>query len=55
MKNLGLETLRVYGAGDNLAIVTARKGLDPRRGFASAATGGYSAIRNISGGLKVVF
>jgi len=55
MKKLGLESLRVYCAGDNLAIVTARKGLDPRRGFASAATGGYSAIRNISGGLKVVF
>ena len=55
MKKLGLESLRVYCAGDNLAIVTARKGLDPRRGFASASTGGYSAIRNISGGLKVVF
>lgn len=55
MKKLGLQSLRVYAAGDNIAIVTARRGLDPRRGFAAASTGGYSAIRNISGGLKVVF
>lgn len=55
VKKLGLQSLRVYAAGDNLALITNRKGLDPRRGFAFAETAGYSAIRNISGGLKVVF
>lgn len=55
MKKLGITSLRVYAAGDNLAIITARKGLDPRRSFTAAATGGYSTTRNISGGLKVVF
>lgn len=55
VKKLGLQSLRVYAAGDNLALITNRKGLDPRRGFTFAETAGYSAIRNISGGLKVVF
>ena len=55
MKKLGITSLRVYAAGDNLAIITARKGLDPRRSLTAAATGGYSTTRNISGGLKVVF
>ncbi len=54
-KKIGIESLRVYGAADNVALWSARKGLDPRMGFTSANTGDYSIIRNISGGLKVVF
>jgi hypothetical protein len=53
---LGLESLRIYAAGDNIALWSRRKGLDPRNGFGwleSNVT--YSAVRNISGGLRVVF
>ncbi len=54
-KKIGIESIRVYGAADNVALWSARKGLDPRMSFVSAGTGDYSIIRNISGGLKVVF
>ncbi len=54
-KKIGIESIRVYGAADNVALWSARKGLDPRMGFTSSGSGDYSIIRNISGGLKVVF
>lgn len=52
--------LRIYVAGDNLALVSARKGLDPRArlGSGSSTTSGnygYSAMRNISGGITINF
>lgn len=54
---LGLESVRFYCAGDNLALWTKRKGLDPRNGLAGYLNSNlyYSAIRNISGGIRVVF
>ena len=53
---LGIESVRVYGSADNVALFAKRKGLDPRQGFGlSEAAPGYSAIRTISGGIKVVF
>ena len=55
VKKLGLESLRVYGVADNLAIWSARKGLDPRQSYISGVNTTYSAVRNISGGVKVVF
>ncbi len=54
-KKIGIESLRVYGSADNVALWSARKGLDPRMSFVSAGSGDYSIIRTISGGLKVVF
>lgn len=55
-KKFGFETIRVYGAADNVAILTKRKGLDPRMTlYGSSSQGTYSLIRNISGGLRVVF
>ncbi len=54
-KKIGIESIRVYGAADNVALWSARKGLDPRMGFTSSGSGDYSIIRSISGGLKVVF
>lgn len=54
-KKFGVETLRVYGAADNLALWSARKGLDPRQGYYQATTSTYTAMRCISGGIKVVF
>jgi TonB-linked SusC/RagA family outer membrane protein len=54
-RKLGIETIRVYGAADNVALWTKRKGLDPRIGFGATSTGSYSALRNISGGIRVQF
>jgi len=57
VRKLGIESLRVYGAADNVALWTKRKGLDPRMTFygSTGAAPIYSLIRNFSGGLKVVF
>ncbi len=57
VSRIGLESVRVYCAGENLALWTKRRGLDPRNSFAGALNSNlyYSAIRNISGGIRVVF
>ena len=47
--------LRVYVAADNVALFSARKGLDPRQSFTSATTSLYTPIRTISGGISVTF
>ena len=52
---LGLNSIRIYGAADNVALFTARKGLDPRKGTTSVNASTYSALRTISGGIKVTF
>lgn len=54
-RSIGIESLRLYGAADNVAIFSARKGLDPRQSFTSATTSLYTALRTISFGLKVSF
>lgn len=55
VKKLGLTKLRVYFAGDNLGLLSARKGFDPRQGYISSTPNTYSAIRTISGGISVAF
>ena len=57
-----LTNVRVYVTGDNLALWTKRKGLDPRRSLAmgvSTLSGGYSdtyaGLKTISGGISVTF
>ena len=55
VKNLGLTKIRVYFSGDNLALLTARKGLDPRQSYISASVSTYTAIRTLSGGISVAF
>lgn len=52
---LGIESLRIYGAADNVALFAARKGLDPRQGYVSSTTSTYGALRSISGGIKLTF
>ena len=54
-RKLGLTSVRVYGAADNVAVFSARKGLDPRQGYTAADNTMYSALRTISGGIKVTF
>lgn len=62
-RKIGVESLRIYCAGDNLAVLTARKGVDPRfsMGLGSMTsgtglnTGYYSSMRTITGGLTLTF
>ena len=62
-RKLGLGSLRIYAAGENLAVLTARKGIDPRfsMGIGSYTSGSglnsgsYSAMRNITGGVTLTF
>lgn len=58
-----LGALRVYVAGENLGVLTARKGIDPRfsMGLGSYTSGSglnsghYSAMRNVSAGITLTF
>lgn len=60
---LGVSSLRVYVAGENLFLLTKRQGLDPRFNFgtgsmtsgAGLASGGYAAMRTITAGITLKF
>jgi hypothetical protein len=60
---LEVESLRIYVAGDNLAVVSARKGVDPRysMGLGSLTSGSglnsgsYSAMRTVTAGVTLTF
>ena len=55
MRAIGLNSVRIYGAADNVALFTARQGLDARQATMSSNASRYSALRTISGGIKVTF
>ena len=50
-----LTSLRVYFSGDNLYLWAKRKGLDPRQSYTSSYAGSYSAMRCLSGGIRLEF
>ena len=53
-----IDTVRLYCSADNLALWSARKGLDPRTSVFSAAGGYntvYTALRTITGGIRLTF
>ena len=60
---IGIESLRVYVAGENMFVLSARKGLDPRFSFGLGsytggtgyASGNYSAMRTITAGISLSF
>ena len=62
-RRLGINSFRVYFAGENLFMLSARKGMDPRYSFGiggyssgtGMASGSYSALRTITGGLTLSF
>ena len=54
-QQIKIDGIRVYCSGDNLALFAARKGLDPRMGVISSQNKYYSALRSITGGVKVTF
>ena len=55
LRGMGISSLRVYGVADNLALLTARKGMDPRKGFSSTSSATYGALRTFSAGVKLTF
>jgi hypothetical protein len=56
ISKLQLTKLRVYVAGQNLALWSARKGLDPRYSYEGTEyINTYAPARNISGGIQVTF
>ena len=63
VNKLNMSAIRVYVAGENLAVLSARQGLDPRfttgtgsmTGGSGKNTGYYSAMRSIVGGVSVKF
>jgi len=54
-KKFAISSLRIYGAAENVALWSKRKGLDPRQGFMSSNNSTYSPIRAISGGIRLEF
>ncbi len=52
---LGLESVRIYGAAENVFLWSARKGLDPRQGYVSSDAATYTGSRAISGGIHIEF
>ena len=53
-RKLQIDGIRLYFVADNVALLTARKGLDPRQGYV-ASDNVYSPIRTISGGISLNF
>ena len=63
VSKMGIAGARVFVAGDNLAVIAARKGIDPRysMGLGSLTSGSglnsgsYSAMRTIAAGVSITF
>ena len=55
LNKIKVKALRIYCAADNVALLSARKGLDPRQSYTSATTALYTPIRTVSGGLTLTF
>jgi len=59
----GISSLRVYVAGENLGVISARKGMDPRFSVGTgsyvygsgSATNYYAMMRSITAGLTITF
>ena len=60
-KKMNIDGLRIYFAGDNLAVLVARQGIDPRNsmGLNSVTTASgnssYAPMRTITGGVTLTF
>lgn len=52
---IGFSTIRVYALGDNLGLLTKRKGMDPQQSIAGTADYTYVPTRTISFGLNLTF
>ena len=63
LSKANISGIRIYVAGDNLAVFSARKGVDPRYSMGLGSlisgsglnSGSYSAMRTITGGITLTF
>ena len=55
LKKSPISKVRIYLAGDNLWLKSARKGFDPRQSFSGSTGYIYSALATYSVGLNIVF
>ena len=55
VKNLGLTALKVYASGENLFMLTKRKGLNPQEAFNGTTSNVYLPSRVVSFGVNVSF
>lgn len=56
VRPLGLSSVRVYAAADNICYWSKRKGYDPRGSFSGmGSASAYSPVRSISGGVSIQF
>lgn len=54
-RKFDVASLRLYLVADNVGMLTARKGLDPRQSYTTAQVSNYTAIRTLSGGIQISF
>lgn len=54
-RKIDVQELRVFASGDNLGLLTARKGMDPQQSFAGTADFTYVPSRIISFGVNLTF
>lgn len=55
-KSIGVGSIRLFASGENLWLVSKRKGLDPRQGVGGGTMyPGYSQIRSVSFGANINF
>jgi hypothetical protein len=50
-----MSMLRVFATGDNLGLISKRKGMDPQQSFAGTADFTYVPSRIISFGVNLTF
>lgn len=56
VRKLGLSSVRIYAAADNICYWSKRKGFDPRGSFnGDTDISAYTPVRSISGGINVQF
>ena len=63
VRQLKMDNIRVYVAGENLFLLTKRKGLDPRFNYgigsmtygSGLSSGAYSTMRSITAGINITF
>ncbi|MEG1188298.1 MAG: TonB-dependent receptor [Bacteroidales bacterium] len=56
LKKLGIRNIRLYVVGDNLYLLSARKGFDPRNSFSGSGNGfTYDAVSTCSFGFNINF
>ena len=55
LKNAGIETIRLFAQGDNIALFSARQGLNPQYNFSGSTDFAYTPNRVISGGINIKF